>query len=67
LAQKHTGSDAIVTAADIIPLVAASLDLAELAGKLEDTTCALSQQIAAYDAAIVSPAPEARQRLRCEA
>lgn len=68
LAQKHTDLDAVATAAEIMPLVTATLDLAELSGKLEDTTCVLSQQIRSRRRSCDGLAcPEACQRLRREA
>src|SRR5258708_32371273 len=58
LTQKLSSSDPMLTAAEIMPLATATLDLAQHAGKLEETICMLGQRVAAYETTVSSQAPK---------
>lgn len=58
LTDKLNAPDAALMATEILPLVTATLDLAELAGRLDETIFLLGQRIAAYETTIASQAPK---------
>ena len=58
LAAKLSAPETPLTGSEILPLVTATLGLAELTGRLGETVSVLSQRIAIYEATASSEAPK---------
>ena len=58
LTEKLNAPEAALTASEILPLVTATLELAELAGKLDETISVLGQRVETYESTVSSQAPK---------
>lgn len=58
LTTKLDAPEVTMTVSEILPLVTATLDLASLAGKLEETISALTERISIYEMTASSQAPK---------